>query len=609
MAERYKVYRAAYGAFVVLGVIFILYGGAQVVQAAIPARADDTVEYSVRVIQDRWTWDPDFLEVPQGALVRLTITNEDGYDHGFAINELNVDQRLPANQTTSVEFVANRAGEFRFRCSVYCGAGHFDQLGTIVVVGDGVVATGPPQADDTSDLPVRSFEDRVARMPYTVDEEGVVVFEMSADEFMWDYGDGEPIHSWGYNNQRPGPEIRVTEGDRVRVNFTNNLPVATTVHWHGIDLVNRMDGVPGYTQPPVEPGETFTYEFIAYPAGTRFYHTHGSHHGDEALQMDRGLAGAFVVLPRDYEDPDVEATWVLTERIQYGLFPINGAIYPETEKIRVSSDERIRVRMINAGSATFHPMHLHGHQFKVVSVDGNPVPEAAQLTRNTLPILPGETYDVEFVANNPGLWLFHCHELNHAAGGMISAVIYEDYIAGGYELLTPDRTTVTEQDFLGSYKLVSFGYTNCADVCPYALINKGMALDALGDHAEEVQPVFITLDPDRDTPERMEAYMEAFDSRIIGLTGTEEQIAQAADTFKVDFRYVELDDGGYTVDHPSVLYLMGPDGTYLTHFDHEIDPEQMARTISRHIGKGEVASVPQTDFARRVAALMDSEGE
>lgn len=583
MAERYKIYRAAYGVFIVAGLVFILYGSVDVVSAAFVGSGDQTVEYNVDIIQDRWTWDPDYIEVPVGSLVRLNIMNNDSYDHGFAITEFGVDQRLPAEQSTTVEFVAADTGEFRFRCSVYCGSGHFDQIGVLSVLGEGEEPLGQRPSDDTAHLPVYSAADRVDRMAYTTDEDGVKVFEMTADEFMWDYGDGEPILSYGYNKQLPGPEIRVVEGDQVRIHFTNNLPVPTTVHWHGIDLVNAMDGVPGYTQPPVEPGETFTYEFIAYPAGTRFYHTHGSNHGDEGIQMDRGLAGPFVVLPKDYEEPDVEVSWVLTERIQYGLFPINGAIYPETEKIRVQTGDRVRVRMINAGSATFHPMHLHGHQFRVVSVDGNPVPEPAQLTRNTLPILPGETYDIEFIANNPGLWLFHCHELNHAAGGMISAVIYDDYIAGGFELLAPDGSTVTDEDFLGGYTLYTFGYTNCADSCPLTMTTLKRTLEGLGDLADRITPVLISVDPDRDTPERMGAYTAAFDERILGLTGSMEQVEQAADMFKTTFRKVSLGDDAYAVDHPSVMFLMGPDGTYITHLDHHLSPGQLIRTIQKYV--------------------------
>jgi cytochrome oxidase Cu insertion factor (SCO1/SenC/PrrC family) len=583
MEERVKIYRAIYAAFVVLGLAFIFYGTFRVVGVNFGGGGDQTVTFDVRIIENRWIWDPDYIEVPQGANVVLNITNNDGYDHGFAVNELNVNQRLPANQVTTVEFVATRAGEFTFRCSVYCGSGHFDQIGTLVVLGDGSGPVGPVVEADAPDLPTYTFEDRVERLDY-VEEDDVKVFQLTADEFMWDYGNGEPIQSWGYNNQLSGPEIRVVEGETVRIEFTNNLPVPTSVHWHGIDLINRMDGVPGYTQPPVDPGETFTYEFVAYPAGTRFYHTHGSHHGDEGEQMNMGLAGPLVVLPRDYEEPDVDVTWVLTERIQYGLFPINGAIYPEIDFLRVQTDDRVRVRMINAGSSTFHPMHLHGHQFRVVSVDGNPVPEAAQLTRNTLPILPGETYDVEFIANNPGLWLFHCHELNHVAGGMISAVIYDDYIAGGYELVNPSGDVVSDTDFLGQYSLVSFGYTNCADKCPTTMVTLRMTMDSLGDLASEVQPILITVDPERDTPERMGAYTAAFDERILGLTGSQEQIARAADTFKTDYRIVPNDAGDdYSVDHTGVMFLMGPDGKYVTHFDHHTSPDTIARTIRRRI--------------------------
>ena len=587
MAERYKVYRAFYGAFVALGLVVILVGTARVAGISLSGSGDQTVEFDVRIVENRWIWDPDYIEVPQGANVILNITNSDGYDHGFAVNELNVNQRLPANQVTTIEFFAGRAGEFTFRCSVYCGSGHFDQIGTLSVIGDGSGPVGPIADAPERDLPTYTFEDRVDRLPYAEDGD-VKVFHLTADEFLWDYGNGDAIESWGYNNQVSGPEIRVNEGDTVRVEFTNNLPVATSVHWHGIDLVNRMDGVPGYTQPPVGPGETFTYEFIAYPAGTRFYHTHGSHHGDEGEQMNMGLAGPLIVLPDDYEEPDLDVTWMLTERIQYGLFPINGAIYPEIDFLRVESDDRIRVRMINAGSSTFHPMHLHGHQFKVVAVDGNPVPDGAQLTRNTLPILPGETYDVEFVANNPGLWLFHCHELNHVAGGMISAVIYDDYITGGYELVAPDGTVVRDTDFAGQYSLVTFGYTNCADICPPTMVTLRMAMDALGDDIDKVQPIVITLDPGRDSPERMGVYTAAFSDRILGLSGTPEQIARAVDSFKTDFRIVPNEAGdSYTVDHSGIMYLMGPDGTYVTHFDHHTSPDQIARTIQRRIARNE----------------------
>ena len=428
--RKHIVLRTLFGLYIGLGLLFVAYGSAQVIMAGrIADAADAQFELEMRVVKNRWQWDPDTIVVPHGALVTLEIENEDDFAHGFAINEFGVDRRLPGGERTVVQFVADQEGEFEFFCSVYCGVGHYDQNGTLVVTQDDVEQVAAEYGvEDTSDLPVRSRADAMSQLPYELDADGVKEFELTAEPVRWDYGNGEIIESWGYNGQLPGPEIRVTEGETVRIIFTNELPVATTVHWHGVDLPNEMDGVPGYTQDPIEPGETFVYEFDAYPAGTRFYHTHGSHHGDEAEQIDMGLAGAFVVEPREFDEPDLDYTMVLTERIRDGIYPINGAIYPDTEFLSVREGDRVRVRMINAGSSTFHPMHLHGHQFRVVATDGNPVPEPAQLTRNTLPLLPGETYDIEFIADNPGVWLFHCHELQHAGGGMITAVVYEDAV-------------------------------------------------------------------------------------------------------------------------------------------------------------------------------------
>jgi len=112
-------------------------------------------------------------------------------------------------------------------------------------------------------------------------------------------------------------------------------------------------------------------------------------------------------------------------------------------------------------------------------------------------------------------------------------------------------------------------------------------MDALGDLADQVQPVLITVDPERDTPERMGDYTSAFDPRILGLTGTPEQIARAAEMFKTQYRVVPNEAGDdYSVDHTSVMFLMGPDGQYVAHFDHHIHPDELARTIERRIEDG-----------------------
>lgn len=322
-------------------------------------------------------------------------------------------------------------------------------------------------------IPLKTAGGREERLEAAI-KNGVKEFRLTAEPIRWEYVEDKTILAWGYNGQIPGPEIRVTEGDRVRIVFTNKLPKATTIHWHGVDVPNDQDGVPGVTQKAIKPGETYTYEFIAKPAGTRMYHTHGGvAMGDEAQQLDMGLSGAFIIEPTGYQKPDKEYTLIFDEwqtvpmgeareqhssfllqqafahahmedndhagmmnmsvmmgqdhreTMDYNLFTINGRSFPDTEPIKVKRGERVRLRLINGGTSTIHPMHLHGHQFKIVAVDGNEVSPIAQLTRNTNTLHPGETYDIEFIANNPGTWLFHCHELHHADGGMIVPIVYE----------------------------------------------------------------------------------------------------------------------------------------------------------------------------------------
>ena len=309
--------------------------------------------------------------------------------------------------------------------------------------------------ENRQDVPRRTAADRRTVEPRIND--GIKEFTLTAETVRWEYSSGKTISAWGYNGQVPGPEMRVTKGDKVRVTLTNKLPKATSLHWHGVDVPYQMDGVPGVTQQAIQPGETFTYEFDATPAGTRFYHTHGSAHADEAQQMDMGLSGAFIIEPQGYEPADKEYTlllddWQLGEGgfnkamrpmsgdnhavgMDYNLFTINGLAAPSTEPLKVAKDDRVRIRLINASSSTAHPMHLHGQQFKVVAEDGNELPPGLQRLRNTITLNPGETYDIELTATNPGVWAFHCHELHHAGMGMVTLLAYD-----GYEIAVPTRS-------------------------------------------------------------------------------------------------------------------------------------------------------------------------
>ncbi|MDI6772310.1 MAG: copper oxidase [bacterium] len=277
---------------------------------------------------------------------------------------------------------------------------------------------------------------------------GVKVFDLVARPVKWKIQskyERQPevwATAWTYNGTVPGPMIRVTEGDRVRVVFKNQLPAPISIHWHGLPVPNAMDGVaePALTQKPIRSGETFTYEFVARPAGTFFYHSHV----ETDRQINIGLFAPFIIDPKrpssrvDKDvvlmlnewriDPSTGKTWpAMPSMSEPNYFTINGKAFPDIPTITVKKGQRVRLRFVGAGQF-LHPMHLHGMFFKIVATDGNPVPPAAQLTKDTLPITPGERYDVEFVADNPGKWALHCHVLHHVTnngvepGGLLMVV-------------------------------------------------------------------------------------------------------------------------------------------------------------------------------------------
>jgi cytochrome oxidase Cu insertion factor (SCO1/SenC/PrrC family) len=144
---------------------------------------------------------------------------------------------------------------------------------------------------------------------------------------------------------------------------------------------------------------------------------------------------------------------------------------------------------------------------------------------------------------------------------------------------------VTDEDFEGKWQLVFFGFTSCPDVCPTTLIEVSAILEELGDHAQQVTPLFMSVDPERDTPEVMAEYVANFDPRIVGLTGSSEQIKQAARAFRAYYAKVEQEGqpDGYTMDHSAFLYLMDPEGDYATHFSPNDEPVTVADKIRAYL--------------------------
>jgi len=302
---------------------------------------------------------------------------------------------------------------------------------------DGHASPSPTAAGDHEEDHEAAAAAVVARYPEATDKIGsqpleprldgnTKVFDIECSAFDWQIDALKaPVQAVGYNAMWPGPLLRVTEGDNVRVNVTNRLAEATGVHFHGQDLPNAMDGVPYITQPPIFPGETFVYEFTARPSGSHMYHSH--HNATD--QVGRGLLGAFIVDALDAAqryDVTQDIIWISNDSL--GGFTINGKGFPATSPIVARLGERILIRYMNEG-VMMHPWHLHGMPMRVVARDGYQLGTAA-FTCDTLGVNPGERWDVIIDCNNPGVWAFHCHILTHAEGsrgmfGMVNALIVE----------------------------------------------------------------------------------------------------------------------------------------------------------------------------------------
>lgn len=292
-------------------------------------------------------------------------------------------------------------------------------------------ATGALSADEMDKMHeagVKAFPAKTAGLggqPLEFRREGdFKVFDITCKKVQWEIEPGKFSEAWTYNGTLPGPEIRVTEGDKVRIVVKNELSESTAVHWHGLIVPNAMDGVPFITQPPIKPGTNFTYEFVAKPVGTHMYH---SHH-NSAHQVGMGLLGAFIVEPKDPKTRpafDLETTLILNDG-PLG-YTINGKGFPATQPIVCKQGQKVLVRYINEGGQ-LHPMHLHGMPQQVIARDGYLLRDPYLC--DTLTIGPGERWEAIVDATELGTWAFHCHILSHAESehgmfGMVTALVVQ----------------------------------------------------------------------------------------------------------------------------------------------------------------------------------------
>jgi len=280
---------------------------------------------------------------------------------------------------------------------------------------------------------------------------------------------GHKVQTFTINGTSPGPVLRFTEGDEVNITIINRLDQPTSIHWHGIPVPFARDGASITSQAPIQPGSRYEYSFIAPQAGTYMYHAH--YHEME----QSSIIGAIIVRPQDparepHYDLDVplvvtsfaweparsvEAKAVLADAMMMpdmvpdpkadpklgmgdpmermdmvSYWGFNGKTFPATSPIKVRSGDLVRVRFANVTTMT-HPMHLHGHWFRWIAQDG--VPLAQPQAMNTIPVDPGRTIDIDFIANNPGVWPLHCHIVSHMVdnhdlmSGIVAVVQYEGY--------------------------------------------------------------------------------------------------------------------------------------------------------------------------------------
>ncbi|MGE0827313.1 MAG: copper oxidase [Candidatus Binatia bacterium] len=265
---------------------------------------------------------------------------------------------------------------------------------------------------------------------------------------------GYRMDVWGYNGSMPGPTIEAVQGDRVRFVVHNELPEPTTVHWHGLELPVQFDGVPGLTQNLIPSGKTYVYEYNLHQTGTFFYHSH------VAMQEAFGMVGFFLIHPRIAYDPPVDRDFGLifqnffvpanttvadSMAMDWNWHTINGRSGPYATPMVCKLGERVRVRLLDFSPMQHHPIHFHGHTFWLTGTEAGRIPPSAWIPRNTTLVGVAMVQDFEFVAFNPGDWIFHCHMVHHMMNHMVRQVgprIRGEVDVSKYLAALPNRPSV-----------------------------------------------------------------------------------------------------------------------------------------------------------------------
>ncbi|MFM7871224.1 MAG: multicopper oxidase domain-containing protein [Actinomycetota bacterium] len=387
---------------------------------------------------------PAAIVVPPGK-VQLRVTNTGSMVHNFSIPALEKKTSdLLGGESEILDLGDLKEGAYDALCEI---AGHAasGMVATLTVTtGTGAAAAGNDglhgfanwqEMDQAMEIRAKAFPAKTMGekggqlLEPVVEADGTKVFDLTVEEVDWEVEPGKIVKAKTYNGTVPGPEIRVNVGDKVKIVVTNALNESTSVHFHGIRVPNQFDGVDPYTQNPIQPGETFTYEFTTLEPAVGIYH---SHH-DAQVQIPDGMFGAFMVgempippslVDKGYTKVDKEVTMVLNDSGVIGL-SLNGKSFPATEPYTLRLGQVMMVHYQNEGLMG-HPMHMHQPVGWIIAKDGHPLD--VPMPADTIWVAPGERYTVLYKAVDPGVWAWHCHILSHAEGpqgmfGMVTALI------------------------------------------------------------------------------------------------------------------------------------------------------------------------------------------
>ncbi|HWM18460.1 MAG TPA: multicopper oxidase domain-containing protein [Ilumatobacteraceae bacterium] len=393
---------------------------------------------------------PELLTATPGH-IQVRVTNVDAQPHNLTVAG-QTTKDLQQGESEVLDLGVLGAGSYEMLCEI---AGHAPAGMTgALVVGDATAINHEPGHDAAvadylhgyaswQEMETAMTDRAMAFLDPTIKGEiggqvlapevlpdGTKRFEVTAAITDWEVEPGVIVKAWTYNGVVPAPEISIDVGDKVQIVLTNNLPTATSIHFHGVRVPNAMDGVPPYTQDSVAPGATYTYEFEAIEPAVGIYHSHNG-----AEQVLDGLFGAFMIgemtLPEELasqgiDHVDQEVNMVLNDAGVIGL-SLNGKSFPATQAYSAKVGDVLMVHYFNEGLLA-HPMHLHQPVGWVIAKDGKEL--LVPMPGDTINIAPGERYTVVYKIQDPGVWAWHCHILTHAEGadgmfGMVTALVVE----------------------------------------------------------------------------------------------------------------------------------------------------------------------------------------